>query len=483
MVVFGIGSADPTPDFQSEILPIFQQHCLNCHGSEERQGELDLETLAGVRLGGHSGNPLLAKQLDQSELYLRVTSTTPGYRMPKQGDSLSKNKLKTLAAWIQTTSPTASVVPIENAAQTISVANSIKNSNATDADNASMLPWLDALSPSQLYQAVGITTAIALLLLYLMVRAVQTRNKKRRENPDHRLGSASTLLGWTVKLFVATSLCVALAGFAYYYFLAARLSQQVDELTADAAKLKPQTTSVTQPIGPQHLPLPPSPMHPPRLGGRYYRGNDERDPALFNGGFYRTATIDLRLVDADDNPLEWGDTISGDLFVEITIDRAPQATRELFTDRVRKGVTLQHFNLPNQIDGQQSQLTVVEAEQRWRARIALPTTGSWQEERTTGMIYLMYGTDYTIKTASGSPSPRPHFGIQYKVDLNESKISQLSTLWMGSMYTLAGRVIVPRENQVLLDRWFDWRPIPVIKGKGSNDPKLLGLPEHLQKAD
>ena len=97
------GWAEPSPDFQSEILPIFQRHCLDCHGKEKRDGELNLETLAGVRLGGHSGSPLLAKELDQSELYLRVTSTTPGYRMPKKGDPLSADELGTLVAWIQTT--------------------------------------------------------------------------------------------------------------------------------------------------------------------------------------------------------------------------------------------------------------------------------------------------------------------------------------------------------------------------------------------
>jgi hypothetical protein len=46
------------------------------------------------------------------------------------------------------------------------------------------------------------------------------------------------------------------------------------------------------------------------------------------------------------------------------------------------------------------------------------------------------------------------------------------------MYTLGGRVLVPEEGKILLDRWFDWRPIPVIEGEAATDPKLLGVEEH-----
>ena len=320
--------------------------------------------------------------------------------------------------------------------------------------------------------------AIVLLLLYLVVRAIQTRNKKRRLGDQTQ--SARSPYGWLLSGFVGVMLCVALIGFGYYYFLADRLSQQVADLEASVAKLQPKAV-VPKPISLQNLLLPPYPMHPKRLGGRYYRGNDERDPALFNGGFYRTATIDLQLTDGDGRPIQWEDETSGDLFVEITIERAPEATRELFTERVRNAVSLQHFNLASQIDGDESKLEVEEVEQRWRAVIALPKEQLLKDGRTEGMIYMMHGVDHAVKSAAGAATPRPHFGIQYEVELTQGKIAPTSTLWMGSLYTLGGRVLVPNQQQVLLDRWFDWRPIPVIEGEGSNDPELLGLPEHLRK--
>ena len=482
-LVFWSGLAEPLTDFETEILPIFQRHCLECHGNGNREGELNLESLAGVRLGGHSGSPLLAGKLEQSELYLRITSTTAGYRMPKKGEPLSAAEVKTLAAWIQTTPPTTSTVQAKATPNGNADAVSVNDSTQGKLPNEpSIFPGLDALTPSQRYQAIGVSIAIALLLLYLVIRAVQVRNKKQRENAGREQDQLSNSFGWAARVFVGAILCIALAGFGYYYLVASRLSQQVADLTASVARLQPKKT-VSEPIGIQHLPLPPYPMHPPRLGGRYYRGNDERDPSLFNGGFYRTATIDLQLIDAENNQVQWEDEVSGDLFIEITIDRAPQATRELFTDRVREAVSLQHFNLEKEIDGNESQFDVVEAEQQWRAKIALPKINSWEDGRTAGMIYMMYGVDHAVKSATGKPTPRPHFGIRYEVEILQGKIAQSSTLWMGSMYTLGGRVMVPDDNRVLLDRWFDWRPIPTIEGEGSSDPELLGVPEHLQIND
>ena len=54
---------------------------------------------------------------------------------------------------------------------------------------------------------------------------------------------------------------------------------------------------------------------------------------------------------------------------------------------------------------------------------------------------------------------------------------------MGSLYNLNGRVLVPRGEKILLDRWLDWRPIPEIEGSHTQDPKLLGLPEHLGSSE
>ena len=103
-----------------------------------------------------------------------------------------------------------------------------------------MFPWLEALTPGQRYQAIGVSIAIALLLLYLIVRGVQTRNKKRRENAGRAQPLPGNPFGWAIRLLVGAISCVALVGFAYYYLLAAHLSQEVKDLSASVARLQPK---------------------------------------------------------------------------------------------------------------------------------------------------------------------------------------------------------------------------------------------------
>src|SRR5439155_24343271 len=42
--------------YEKEVLPLLQQHCLKCHGAEDKiKGELNLATRKGVLDGGESG--------------------------------------------------------------------------------------------------------------------------------------------------------------------------------------------------------------------------------------------------------------------------------------------------------------------------------------------------------------------------------------------------------------------------------------------
>ena len=69
--------------------------------------------------------------------------------------------------------------------------------------------------------------------------------------------------------------------------------------------------------------------------------------------------------------------------------------------------------------------------------------------------------------------------IVFDIQVADGKLSDQSKLWMGSLYDLLGRVMIPRGDKFLLDRWLAYRPIPEIIGPPSNDPELIGLPELL----
>ncbi len=43
------------PDFQEDVLPIFEEKCLRCHGTKRRGGKLDMRTLEAMLEGGDTG--------------------------------------------------------------------------------------------------------------------------------------------------------------------------------------------------------------------------------------------------------------------------------------------------------------------------------------------------------------------------------------------------------------------------------------------
>jgi mono/diheme cytochrome c family protein len=82
--------------FQAHVLPIFQQHCVECHGDEEAEEGLKLTNYRTV-LGG-SQNGSVVEPGDPEGSYL-VTLVTEG-RMPKRGDPLSAAEIEIIVAWI-----------------------------------------------------------------------------------------------------------------------------------------------------------------------------------------------------------------------------------------------------------------------------------------------------------------------------------------------------------------------------------------------
>lgn len=50
--------AQPAPDFQKDILPIFEEKCIRCHGAKRKGGKLDMRTMETLLIGGDTGAAL-----------------------------------------------------------------------------------------------------------------------------------------------------------------------------------------------------------------------------------------------------------------------------------------------------------------------------------------------------------------------------------------------------------------------------------------
>lgn len=89
-------------DFEKEIAPLFEQHCLDCHDSATRKGGIGLETHYHAHLPTESGEALLAPGNSGASLLLRVvTAHDPEKRMPLDGEALSGNEIALLQRWIE----------------------------------------------------------------------------------------------------------------------------------------------------------------------------------------------------------------------------------------------------------------------------------------------------------------------------------------------------------------------------------------------
>ena len=56
-------------DFESDIQPIFEEHCASCHGDRKQKGDVRVDRRADLLRGGESGIPSLVPG-DPAESYL-----------------------------------------------------------------------------------------------------------------------------------------------------------------------------------------------------------------------------------------------------------------------------------------------------------------------------------------------------------------------------------------------------------------------------
>ncbi|MBD3673069.1 MAG: DUF1553 domain-containing protein [Planctomycetaceae bacterium] len=85
-------------DFERQIAPLLETHCIRCHSPNNRKGELSLETFADLKENGYviAGDPENSYLID---LVVSQSGTSP--EMPKEGDALSDVEVDLLKQWIR----------------------------------------------------------------------------------------------------------------------------------------------------------------------------------------------------------------------------------------------------------------------------------------------------------------------------------------------------------------------------------------------
>ena len=97
-----LGATTVTPDahlevsFATEVMPILERHCWECHSEESAELGLKLDTYEGVMAGSDYGTVVEAGDADASLLVDMIVSGD----MPDGGDPVPAEELDVIKAWI-----------------------------------------------------------------------------------------------------------------------------------------------------------------------------------------------------------------------------------------------------------------------------------------------------------------------------------------------------------------------------------------------
>lgn len=92
---------EPSRFFKTQILPILERRCYECHSEQEGQddGGLVLDSRAGWMQGGDHGPAVVPKDLGKSPLIRSIRSHDPGALMPPD-DPLPPLEIALLQTWV-----------------------------------------------------------------------------------------------------------------------------------------------------------------------------------------------------------------------------------------------------------------------------------------------------------------------------------------------------------------------------------------------
>jgi hypothetical protein len=97
-------ASDTAIDFNRDIRPILSNNCYACHGPDKgaRKADLRLDTHDGLYGKIDDVFPVVPGKIDDSQIYLRITSNDDEFRMPRpsSGKVLTPRQVATIKQWI-----------------------------------------------------------------------------------------------------------------------------------------------------------------------------------------------------------------------------------------------------------------------------------------------------------------------------------------------------------------------------------------------
>src|SRR5688572_24860126 len=97
----GLFAADArSPDYATHVVPIFRAYCIGCHDAKEANGELVVETFAGLMKGGEHGQPVVAGKPGESLLIQVLEKKAEPFMPPEGSKGPTAAEVAVLKAWV-----------------------------------------------------------------------------------------------------------------------------------------------------------------------------------------------------------------------------------------------------------------------------------------------------------------------------------------------------------------------------------------------
>ena len=98
MLAAGRTAAAEKPDFQRDVLPLFEAKCLRCHGEKKKDAKLDMRTVDALLTGGVTGPAIKPGNAQKSLLIelLHYNEMPPKKETPR----VTKGEITLLRNWI-----------------------------------------------------------------------------------------------------------------------------------------------------------------------------------------------------------------------------------------------------------------------------------------------------------------------------------------------------------------------------------------------
>lgn len=90
----------PFPTYDDHIRPILKSRCLKCHGDDDQQNDLNLQSFAAALKGGSSGAALQAGKPNSSLLFQSITHSGDAPKMPPNSDKIPAAEIELIRQWI-----------------------------------------------------------------------------------------------------------------------------------------------------------------------------------------------------------------------------------------------------------------------------------------------------------------------------------------------------------------------------------------------